>query len=61
MKKLTLTKETIRDLSNAELTAVAGGGTLLLTCNNTCGCTLTASISHPGCICGGGDSICVCS
>ena len=57
-KKLTLNKETLRDLTTRDLDRVAGG---VRTLENSCfgTCTWTHSVSCPGCICTN-DSCCVC-
>jgi hypothetical protein len=35
-KKLTLTKDTIKELSNAQLTQVGGAGTVITSCRPNC-------------------------
>jgi len=54
MKKLTLSKETIVNLTSSDLEKVAGGGTRVC---------ITNSVSHPGCICPipPNDSLCICT
>lgn len=52
MKKLTLNKETVRDLTSSELDRVAGGFT-----QKHCS---SPTLSVPGCICGP-ESTCVCT
>lgn len=47
-KKLTLTKETVRKLNDADLRQVVGGATKTCTQPPVCGCTHTsAGPSHP--------------
>jgi hypothetical protein len=54
-KKLTLNKETLRDLTSRELDRVAGG----VTQSCIASCQWTHTLSCPGCICTN-DSCCVC-
>lgn len=52
-KKLTLNKETLKDLTDPDLDRVAGGGEPIPLSRTRCHCS---SISTPSCICYSGQS-----
>ena len=48
LKKITLAKETLRNLSGSEIQKAEGGGAFPNSDANTCACPTAISCRHPG-------------